>query len=150
MRSLLIAGLMLSLAPRARAQDALADFVFNGHRVGEPEAAVAASSRCKTLDRATRICMHEGEAVAGMRVEVSYSYRSQRLFAVHVKVDSATAVEPLLATFTKQYGEPRALRHGNGVGYAQWRFKDGQMDLTRTGTLVIAEFRSPSVRHRSH
>ena len=150
MRSLLIAGLMLWPAPRARAQEALPDFAFNGHRVGEPEAAVAASSRCKTLDRATRVCMKEGEAVAGMRVDVSYWYRSQGLSAVHVKVDSGTAFEPLLAALTKQYGEPRALRHGNGIGYAQWRFKDGQMDLTRTGTLVIAEFRSTSARHRSH
>jgi len=150
MRSLLIAGLILSLPPRARAQEILADFAFNGHRVGEPEAAVAASSRCKTVDRATRVCMKEGEAVAGMRVDVSYSYRSQRLFSVHVKVDSATAFEPLLVAFTKQYGAPRSLRHGEGIGYAQWRFKEGQMDLTRTGTLVIAEFRSTSARHRSH
>ena len=150
MRSLLIAGLILSLPPRARAQEILADFAFNGHRVGEPEAAVAASSRCKTVDRATRVCMKEGEAVAGMRVDVSYLYRSQRLFSVHVKADSATAFEPLLVAFTKQYGAPRALRHGDGIGYAQWRFKEGQLDLTRTGTLVIAEFRSTSARHRSH
>jgi len=147
MRSLFITGLILTLAPHAHAQDSLPHFVFNGHRVGEPEAVVAASGRCKTLDIATRMCVKQGEEVAGMRVDVSYSYRSQGLSSLHVKVDSGTAFEPVLAAFTRQYGKPRALRRGKGIGYAQWRFKDGQMDLTRTGTLVIAEFRALSSRH---
>ena len=147
MRSLIVAGLILTLAPKARAQDSLPHFMFNGHRVGELEAAVPASSRCKTLDTATELCTKEGEEVAGMRVDVTYSYRFQRLSSVHVKADSGTAFEPFLAAFTRQYGKPRALRRGNGIGYAQWRFKEGQMDLTRTGTLVIAEFRAASSRH---
>jgi hypothetical protein len=147
MRTLLIAGLIVTLAPQVRAQDALPHFVFNGHRIGEPEAVVAASGRCKTLDTATRMCLKQGEEVASMRVDVSYSYRNQGLASLHVKVDSGSAFEPLLTAFTKQYGTPRALRRGKGVGYAQWRFKEGRMDLTRTGTLVIAEFRALSSHH---
>ena len=146
MRSLFIAGLMLTLAPDARAQDALPHFVFNGHRIGEPEAIVAASGHCKTLDTAARMCLKQGEEVAGMRADVSYSYRGQGLSSLQVKVDSGPAFETLLAAFSKQYGRPRALRRGKGVGYAQWQFKEGRMDLTRTGTLVIAEFRTLSSR----
>ena len=109
MRSLLIAALILALAPQARAQDALPHFVFNGHRIGEPEAVVAASGRCKTLDTATRMCLKEGEEVAGMHVDVSYSYRNQGLSSLHVKVDSGNGVR------TPPGGFHEAIRHATGL-----------------------------------
>jgi hypothetical protein len=48
----------------------------------------------------------------------------------------------LLAVFTKRYGQPNALRRGKGTDYVQWRFKEGRLHLTRTGTLVVARFAS--------
>jgi len=140
MRSLLVAGLMLLIAPRVRAQNLLPRFAFNGHRAGETSAAGEPWTECRELDDVTRMCTREGEAIGRLKVDAGYLYRNDRLAVIHMKVDSAAAFDPVLAALTKRYGAPRALRHGKGLDYAQWQFKDGRLHLTRTGTLIIAQF----------
>ena len=139
MRSFLIAGLILLTALPLRAQDSLPRFAFNGHRLGEARAAGEPWSKCKDLESKRSMCVREGEVLDGMRIEAAYAYRDGLLSEVHAKLDSV-AFEPVLAALTKRYGEPRALRRGKGHDYAQWRFKEGRLHLTRTGTLIIAQF----------
>jgi hypothetical protein len=140
MRSLLVAGLILLIAPRVRAQDALPRFALNGHRAGESSAAGEPWTECKKLDDVTQMCAREGEAIGSMKINAGYLYRNDRLSVVHIKADSASAFDPMLATLIKRYGAPRALRRGKGLEYAQWQFRDGRLHLTRTGSLVIAQF----------
>jgi hypothetical protein len=75
-----------------------------------------------------------------MKVDAGYLYRNNRLALIHMVADSTAAFDPVLAALTKRYGAPRALKRGKGFDYAQWQFKDGRLHLTRTGTLVIAQF----------
>ncbi|HKW47016.1 MAG TPA: hypothetical protein VJN70_06210 [Gemmatimonadaceae bacterium] len=140
MRSLLVAGLILLIAPQVRAQQSLPRFALNGHRAGETSAAGEPWTECRKLDDVTQMCTREGEAIGSMKIDAGYLYRNDRLALVHVKADSAAAFDPLLAVLIKRYGAPRALRRGKGVDYAQWLFRDGRLHLTRTGTLVIAQF----------
>jgi len=140
MRSLLVAGLMLLIAPRVRAQDSLPRFAFHGHRAGETSAAGEPWTECKELDDVTRMCTREGEAIGSLKIDAGYLYRNERLAVIHMKVDSGAAFNPLLKALTKRYGAPRALRRGKGLDYAQWQFRDGRLHLTRTGTLVVAQF----------
>lgn len=140
MRSLLVAGLILLIAPRARAQDSLPRFAFNGHRAGETSVAGEPWAECRQLDDVTQMCVREGESIGSVKIDAGYLYRNNRLSLVHIKVDSGTTFAPMLAMLTKRYGAPRALRRGKGFDYAQWRFRDGRLHLTRTGTMVIAQF----------
>ena len=140
MRSLLVAGLMLLIAPQIRAQASLPRFVINGHHAGETRAAGEPWTECKELDDVTQMCTREGEAIGTAKIDAGYFYRNDRLSLVHMKADSAAAFGSLLAILTKRYGAPRALKRGKGVNYAQWQFRDGRLHLTRTGTLVIAQF----------
>jgi hypothetical protein len=86
------------------------------------------------------MCTREGEAIGGVKIDAGYLYRNDRLSVVHMKPDSGATFDPLLATLTKRYGAPRAVRRGKGLDYAQWQFRDGRLHLTRTGTLVIVQF----------
>lgn len=140
MRSLLVAGLILLIAPQVRAQESLPRFVLNGHHAGETNAAGEPWTECRKLDDVTQMCAREGEAIGKMKIDAGYLYRNDRLSLVHIKVDSGAAFNPLLTALTKRYGAPRALRRGKGIDYAQWQFRDGRLHLTRTGTLVIAQF----------
>ena len=140
MRSLLVAGLILFIAPRVRAQDSLPRFALNGHRAGETSAAGEPWTECRKLDDVTQMCAREGEAIGSMKIDAGYLYRNDRLSVVHIKADSGTSFDPVLSTLIKRYGAPRALRRGKGFDYAQWQFRDGRLHLTRTGTLVIAQF----------
>ena len=140
MRSLLVAGLVLLIAPQVRAQESLPRFAFNGHRAGETSTAGEPWTACRELDDVTRMCTREGEAIGRMKIDAGYLYRNDRLAVIHMKADSGTAFNPVLALLTKRYGAPRALRRGKGLDYAQWRFRDGRLHLTRTGTLVLVQF----------
>ena len=140
MRSLLVAGLILLIAPRVRAQDSLPRFALNGHRAGETSTAGEPWTECRELDEVTRMCTREGEAIGATKIEAGYFYRNDRLALIQMKADSGAAFNPVLSALTKRYGAPRALRRGRGFDYAQWQFKDGRLHLTRTGTLVIAQF----------
>ena len=140
MRSILVAGLILLIAPRVHAQDSLPRFAFNGHRAGETSVAGEPWTECKQLDDVTQVCVRGGEAIGRVKIDAGYFYRNNRLSVVQMKADSGATFSPLLATLTKRYGAPRALRRGKGLDYAQWQFRDGRLHLTRTGTLVIAQF----------
>lgn len=140
MRSLLIAGLILLVAPRVRAQDSLPRFTFHGHRAGETSVAGEPWTECRKLDEVTQMCARDGEMIGRVKVDAGYMYRNDKLAVVQMKADSGATFSPLLATLTKRYGKPRALRRGKGFDYAQWRFRDGRLHLTRTGTLVMAQF----------
>ncbi|HEX4468090.1 MAG TPA: hypothetical protein VH080_01050, partial [Gemmatimonadaceae bacterium] len=123
-----------------RAQESLPRFAFNGHRAGETSTAGEPWTECKELDDVSRMCTREGEAIGSMKVDAGYLYRNNRLALIHMVADSTAAFDPVLAALTKRYGAPRALKRGKGFDYAQWQFKDGRLHLTRTGTLVIAQF----------
>ena len=97
-------------------------------------------NECRKLDDVTQMCVREGEAIGSMKIDAGYLYRNDRLSVIHIKADSAAAFDPLLATLIKRYGAPRALKRGKGFDYAQWQFSDGRLHLTRTGSLVIAQF----------
>lgn len=140
MRSVLIAGLILLIAPQVRAQQSLPRFALNGHRAGETSAAGEPWTECRQLDDVTQMCRREGEAIGSMQIDAGYLYRNDRLSLVHMKADSGTTFDPVLRTLTKRYGAPRTLRRGKGLDYAQWQFRDGRLHLTRTGSLVIAQF----------
>ena len=140
MRSILVAGLILLIAPRVRAQDALPRFAFNGHRAGETSTAGEPWTECRQLDDVTQMCTREGEAIGRTKIDAGYLYRNDRLAVIHMKTDSTATFNPVLAALTRRYGAPRALRRGKGFDYAQWRFRDGRLHLTRTGTMVIAQF----------
>ena len=140
MRSLLVAGLILLIAPRVRAQDSLPRFAFHGHRAGETSAAGEPWSECRELDDVTQMCTTGAEAIGGVKIDAGYLYRNNRLSVIHMKADSGAVFDPLLAALTKRYGAPRTVKRGKGLDYAQWRFSDGRLHLTRTGTLVIAQF----------
>jgi len=140
MRSLLVAGLILLIAPRAHAQNSLPGFAFHGHRAWESSVAGEPWTECKQLDDVTQMCARDGEALGGVKIGIGYLYRNDRLALVQMKADSGATFDPLLTTFSKRYGTPRALRRGKGFDYAQWRFRDGRLHLTRTGTLVVAQF----------
>ena len=139
MRSFLIAGLILLVASQVRAQDSLPRFAFNGHRIGETRAAREPWSKCRELKGNGSMCMRAGEVLDGMRIEAGYAFTDGLLSEVHAKLDSV-GFEPVLSALTKRYGEPRALRRGTGHDYAQWRFKEGRLHLTRTGTMILAQF----------
>ena len=139
MRSFILAALILVAAPQVRAQDSLPRFAFNGHLAGESRAAGQPWSRCRDLENKRAMCMRDGEMLDGIRIEAGYAYTDGLLSEVHVKVDSV-GFEPMLAALTRRYGQPRALKRGKGPEYAQWRFKEGRLHLTRTGSLIIAQF----------
>jgi hypothetical protein len=139
MRALVIGALLLIVAPQLRAQDSLPGFAFNGHRIGETKAAGEPWSECMKLDGTTTICLREREQLDGISAKAGYVYMDGRLSAVHVSVDSV-GFESVLAALTKRYGEPRTQHLGSGHAYAQWRFKEGRLQLTRTGSMIIAKF----------
>jgi len=140
MRSLLVAGLILLIAPQVRAQNSLPRFALNGHRAGETSVAGEPWTECRKLDDVTQMCAREGESIGRIKIDAGYLYRNDRLSLVHIKADSTATFDPLLATLVKRYGAPRALRRGKGFDYAQWQFRDGRLHLTRTGSVVIAQF----------
>lgn len=140
MRSLLVAGLILLIAPRVHAQDSLPRFAFHGHRAGETSVAGEPWTQCRDLDEVTQRCTREGEALGRVKIDAGYFYRNNRLSLIQMKADSGATFSPLLATLTKQYGTPRVVKRTKGFDYAQWQFRDGRLHLTRTGTLVIAQF----------
>ena len=140
MRSLLVVGLILLIAPPVRAQNSLPRFAFHGHRAGETSVAGEPWTECRQLDDVTQMCARDGEAIGRVKIDAGYLYRNDRLSVVQMKADSGATFAPLLATLTKRYGTPRAVRRGKGFDYAQWQFRDGRLHLTRTGTLVIAQF----------
>ena len=139
MRTLLIASLILFAARPAQAQDSLPQFVFEGHHIGETRPQRA--DECKWPgDHPQVVCARE--SLDGVHFEAAYTYTSQgNLVAVGATVDSAE-FKPLVAALTKRYGQPKAQRGGTGQYYAQWRFKEGRLHLTRTGTLVVLRFAS--------
>ena len=137
MRSLLIAGLILLAAPRVQAQGSLPRFVFEGHRIGEARPESRGQSDCEHPASGQTVCVRE--VLDGISLDTYYTYNRGVLSHVGATVDSS-AFEPLVLAFTKRYGHPRALRHGTSHDYAQWRFREGTLHLTRTGTLVVARF----------
>src|SRR5437764_11621070 len=107
MRSLLVAGLMLLIAPQVRAQNSLPRFAFHGHRAGETSVAGEPWTECKQLDDVTQMCQRDGESLGRVKIDAGYLYRNDRLAVVQMKADSGATFSPLLATLTKQYGTPR-------------------------------------------
>jgi hypothetical protein len=140
MRSLLIAAFILLATRPAEAQDSLPQFVFDGHHVGEARATWQPRDECKGLGREHPLIVCARENLDGVHLDAAYSYSSKGdLVGVGALTDSAE-FEPLLAALTKRYGEPKARRSGTGHDYAQWRFREGRLHLTRTGTLVVLRF----------
>ena len=140
MRSLLMAGLILLVAAPVRAQDSLPQFVFNGHHIGEVKPSSEPRNQCRHSDdgQAQFICTRA--SFNGVSFDARYTYESKGgLRAVDALVDSVS-FGALLRAFTKRYGRPKALRHGTGRDYAQWRFREGRLHLTRTGTVIVLRF----------
>jgi hypothetical protein len=142
MRSLLIAAFVLVAAGPVQAQDSLPRFVFEGHHIGEARV-TPRPDQCKWPgDHAQIVCARE--TLDGVNFDAAYTYTSQgNLVAVGATVDSVE-FKPLFAALTKRYGRPKAQRSGKGHDYAQWRFREGKLHLTRTGTLVVLRFASPA------
>ena len=143
MRSFLIAVLMLVVAAQLQAQDSLPRFVFEGHSIGDARPKAEPSNQCSWPgEHKEVVCMRE--KLDGVSFEAAYTYSSAgNLVGVGALVDSVE-FNPLLSALTKRYGQPRAMRSGTGHAYAQWRFREGKLHLTRTGTLVVLRFAGAS------
>ena len=144
MRSFFIAVLILFLAPQLHAQDTLPRFVFQGHHIGDAWPKPEPRDQCKWPGEGHRqiVCMREN--LDGLSFDAAYTYSNKGdLVGVGALVDSVE-FKPLLSSLTKRYGQPKALRSGTGHDYAQWRFREGKLHLTRTGTLVVLRFAAAS------
>ena len=140
MRSLLMAALILLVASPARAQDSLPRFVFSGHHIGEARVSPGPRNECKQPGEGPKQIVCVREKLDDLNFDAWYSYDSTgRLRGVGGMVDSV-GFEPLLHTFEKRYGQPSALGRGKGHDYAQWRFQEGRLHLTRTGTMIVVRF----------
>lgn len=140
MRSFLIATFMLLVARSAQAQDSLPQFIFAGHHIGEARPKPEKPDACKGPggEHPLTVCVREN--LDGVPLDAGYNYGAKGdLTGVGALVDSSE-FKPLLAVLTKRYGEPKARRSGTGHDYAQWRFREGKLHLTRTGDLVVLRF----------
>ena len=144
MRTLLTAAFILLAARSARAQDSLPQFVFDGHHIGEARPTRDPRDLCKGPggEHPQMVCVRE--SLGGVHLDAGYDYNTKgNLVGVGALVDSSE-FKPLLAALTKRYGEPHARRRGTGHDYVQWRFREGKLHLTRTGSLVVLRFASPA------
>ena len=144
MRILLIAWFILLAARSARAQDSLPQFVFDGHHIGEARPMPDSHDQCKGPggEHPQMVCVRE--TLDGVHLDAGYNYNNKgNLVGVGALVDSSD-FKPLLAALTKRYGEPHARRSGTGHDYVQWRFREGKLHLTRTGSLVVLRLASPA------
>ncbi|HEY7236923.1 MAG TPA: hypothetical protein VH539_22370 [Gemmatimonadaceae bacterium] len=140
MRSLMMAALILLAASPLHAQDALPQFVFDGHHIGEARPTPEPREQCKGPggEHPLMVCLREN--LDGVHLDAGYNYSSQgNLVGVGALTDSSE-FKPLLTALTKRYGEPKARRSGTGHDYVQWRFREGKLHLTRTGDLVVLRF----------
>jgi hypothetical protein len=119
-------------------------FVFNGHHVGESRSSVAPFAECK--DNRTEhftICRNGRESIEGVSVDVAYTFRNDRLSGVSFLVDTV-GFDKTLPALTKRYGAPSRLVQATGRDYAEWRFTQGRLRVTRTGSrarpVVFATF----------
>jgi hypothetical protein len=128
------------------AQNSSAPFVFNGHQVGEAKNAGAPWAKC-TNDRehGKSMCVHERELLDGVAFDVGYTYLNDRLSGVSFLV-GPVGFDGVLPALIKRYGAPSRLARARGRDYAEWRFKEGRLHLTRTGSraneVVFATFAS--------
>ena len=140
MRSLLMAGLILLVAAPVRAQDSLPKFVFSGHRIGEFRRSAELQNRCTQPSDGQWQFICARESFNGVSFDARYTYDGKnRLRSLDALIDSVD-FEQLLRAFAKRYGQPRALRRGTGHDYAQWRFQEGRLHITRTGTVIVVRF----------
>ena len=140
MRSLSIALLILVAAAPLHAQDSLPQVVFDGHHLGDARSTLEQRDQCKGPgdEHPLTVCVHEN--LDGVHFDAGYNYSAKgNLVGVGALVDSSD-FKPLLAALTKRYGEPKARRGGSRHDYAQWRFREGMLHLTRTGDLVVLRF----------
>lgn len=134
MRTIVLAALFATMPVCLAAQTRQAEFSFNGHHIGELRSAGAPWARC-TEDRKQHksMCLRARELVEGVRLDVGYAYLNDRLSSVSFRVYS-TGFDRLLPALTKRYGKPFRLVRANKRDYAEWRFKEGRLHLTRTGS----------------
>jgi hypothetical protein len=146
MRAILLAALLIALPTCVPAQNSSTHFVFNGHQVGEAKDAGTSWSKC-TNDREHHksMCTRERELLEGVALDVGYTYLNDRLAGVSFLVDSV-GFDGVLPALIKRYGAPSRLVRARGRDYAEWRFKEGRLHLTRTGSraneVVFATFAS--------
>lgn len=146
MPMILRAALLLAIPAVVSSQNTSRTFVFNGHHVGESRQSVAPFATC-TDHRAEKftMCTNGHETIEGVGVDVSYTFRNDRLSGVSFLVDAA-AFEQTLPALAKRYGNPSRLVRATGRDYAEWRFTEGRLRVTRTGSrakpVVFATFAS--------
>lgn len=133
MRTIVLAALLVTTPICLPAQARSAEFSFNGHHIGERQSAGAPWARC-TEDRTQHksMCLHARELVEGVRLDVGYTYLNDRLSGVSFRVYS-TGFDGVFPALTKRYGKPSRLVRASNRDYAEWRFKEGRLHLTRTG-----------------
>lgn len=140
MRSLLMASLLLLVAAPVRAQEVAPPFVFNGHHIGELKPSGEPGNQCRHADDGQMQFICAPADFNGVSFDARYTYDGRnRLRSVDALVESV-GFEPLLRAFAKRYGRPKALQRGTGHDYAQWRFKEGRLHLTRTGSVIVLRF----------
>jgi hypothetical protein len=143
MRLILLGALLLAAPARLTAQ-ATRHFAFNGHHVGELRSAGAPWAKCANEPKQHKsMCTRHHERVENVSVDVGYTFMNDRLSGVSFLVDSV-GFDGILPAMIKRYGEPARLARARGRDYAEWRFKEGRLYLTRTGSsanqVVVATF----------
>jgi hypothetical protein len=140
MRSIAIALLIAITAGRVGAQQSPPSFDFYGRHIGDTAIIGAPWSRCTEDAKAgMALCTRERELLDNVSFQAGYGYVGGRLSTIALSADAAN-FETVLRIFTKRFGEARTVKRGSGHAYAQWRFKEGRLHLTRTGTMVVARF----------
>jgi hypothetical protein len=140
MRPLATAIFLAITAASAQAQQSLPSFDFYGHHIGDTAIVGAPWSRCTEEAKAGMAwCTRERELLDNVSFQAGYGYVGGRLSSIALSADAAN-FDTVLRIFTKRFGQARAVTRGSGHAYAQWRFKEGRLHLTRTGRVVVARF----------
>jgi hypothetical protein len=140
MRALATAILIAISAASAHAQQSLPSFDFYGHHIGDTAIVGAPWSRCTEEAKAGMAwCTRERELLDNVSFQAGYGYAGGRLARIALSADAAN-FDTVLRIFTKRFGQARTVTRGRGHAYAQWRFREGRLHLTRTGEVIVARF----------
>ena len=144
MRPTTLATLLLLVVPAVLpAQSGLPAFAFGGRRLGDARSLVAPAAECTTLTTHGVMCTGARTVLGAARVDVGWYFQNDSLAGIAFRVDSG-GFDGVLPALKWRYGAPARVVRKSGHDYAEWRFKDGRLHLTRTGSaaneIVVGSF----------
>lgn len=133
MRSTMFAALLLVVPGALAAQAGLPVFAFGGRHLGDPRSIVGPQAECTSANTFGVVCKAGHGRLGATHVELAYFFRRDSLAGLSFRVDSG-GFSGALRALQGRYGPPARLVRATGHDYAEWRFHDGRLDLTRTGS----------------